>query len=382
MTLVAIEIIGVMLVLTQLLFLIILWSTNFRGYPAKLHETWPKVTILMVARNESKILQACLHAFEKIDYPSDQLEIILADDHSEDNTGEILKQWIDGKPYAQLVSIESYIENKAVNGKANALAQMIPNASGEYLLFTDADCIVPGSWVKSMVNAATIEGDDKVKKRFKKQKPRGLVTGITQVEGLGFLAKMQNIDWLFTLGMVKVLSDTGQQVTTMGNNMLISKEAYLSVGGFGEVGFSMTEDFQIAKAIHAKGFEAIHLVSQENMVTTQAERSFAALLMQRKRWMYGAMRLPFKLKLLLALQALFLPLVILLLINYVFLGWLFWFAKWCMQSFFIILIQRKLGQKVSLLNLILFEIYYLFTAWATIVCYFWPSNTTWKGRRY
>ncbi|MCH7400731.1 glycosyltransferase [Belliella kenyensis] len=382
MTLVAIEIIGVMLLLTQMLFLVILWSTNFRGYPAKIREEWPKVTLLMVARNESRVMQACLLAFEKIDYPAEKLEIILADDHSEDDTGVILKQWAEGRNHVKVIAIDAFIPNETVNGKANALAQMIPCATGKYLIFTDADCIVPSTWVKSMVNAAEVDGDDKVRKSFKYRKSRGLVTGITQVGGAGLMAKMQNLDWLFTLGMVKVLSDTGQQVTTMGNNMLISKEAYMQVGGFGEVGFSMTEDFQIAKAIHRKGFEAVHLVSQENMVTTQPESNMSGLLMQRKRWMYGAMRLPLKLKVLLALQALFLPLVVLLLINYVFLGWLFWLTKWCLQSFFIILIQKKLGQNISLINLIFFEIYYLFTAWATIVCYFWPSNTTWKGRKY
>jgi cellulose synthase/poly-beta-1,6-N-acetylglucosamine synthase-like glycosyltransferase len=182
--------------------------------------------------------------------------------------------------------------------------------------------------------------------------------------------------------MIKVLSDLGISVTTMGNNMLISKKAYDAVGGFENVKFSLTEDFEIARAIQEKDFPGCHQVSSGNLILTNAQPSWGSLWEQRKRWMYGAMKLPFLIKMLLGLQALFLPLVILLIYNYAWLGWLFWMTKWILQSYFIYQLKRKVKQKINFFYLLIFEIYYLFTAWTTILYYFWPSKTDWKGRKY
>ena len=44
-----------------------------------------------------------------------------------------------------------------MRGKANALAQGIRQSSGEILMFTDADCIVPPRWVRKTVQYFTDE---------------------------------------------------------------------------------------------------------------------------------------------------------------------------------------------------------------------------------
>lgn len=369
---VAIELICVMLLLCQNLFLVVFFRTNFRSYHQKEAQELPKISILIPARNEAGIIRYCLEALEQLDYPTTKLQIILGNDQSIDDTAEIIEAWVADKPYASLVDIVPTVAERTrkINGKANALAQMGNFATGEYLLFTDADCEVPSSWAKEMVLAA--QSSEQV----------GFVTGVTTVQSLGFYAKMQDYDWLFTLGMVKVLSDLGVSVTTMGNNMLITKKAYDAVGGFSGLKFSLTEDFEIAQAIQQKGFKGIHQVSDQNLITTKAQPNLFSLLEQRKRWMHGAMKLPLTIKALLALQALFLPLVILLIVNYTFLGWLFWLTKWSIQSYFIYLFKKKISQKANILALIFFEIYYLFTAWTTILYYFWPSKTNWKGRKY
>ncbi|SNS54007.1 Glycosyltransferase, catalytic subunit of cellulose synthase and poly-beta-1,6-N-acetylglucosamine synthase [Belliella buryatensis] len=369
---VAIELIGVMLLLCQNLFLVVFLRTNFRTYHKKEVQELPQISILIPARNEAAIISQCLQELEQLDYPKEKLQIILGNDQSTDDTAEIIQEWVANKPYASLINIVPTIAERTrqINGKANALAQMGNFTTGDYLLFTDADCSVPASWAKEMIRAA--QSSDQV----------GFVTGVTTVRPLDFYAKMQDYDWLFTLGMVKVLSDLGLSVTTMGNNMLVAKKAYDAVGGFSGLKFSLTEDFEIAQSIQKKGFKGIHQVSYQNLIVTQAQPNLFSLLEQRKRWMYGAMKLPLTIKALLALQALFLPLVILLIVNYTFLGWLFWLTKWSIQSYFIYLFKRKISQEVSLFALFFFEIYYLFTAWTTILYYFWPSKTNWKGRKY
>lgn len=50
---------------------------------------WPKVSILIAARNEAHHLPDLLHDLMKVDYPKECLEIIIADDHSSDETAKV-----------------------------------------------------------------------------------------------------------------------------------------------------------------------------------------------------------------------------------------------------------------------------------------------------
>lgn len=366
---IAIELIGVMLLISQNLFLIVFLRTNFLNFSKSKIENYPIISILIPSRNEAVNLPSCLEALGKLDYPKDKVQIILGNDNSEDQTAVILQSWIEEHPYAQYCEIQENQFPKRTNGKAHALAQMAKLAIGEFLLFTDADCIVPECWAKEMTEAAL-------------ESQAGFVTGVTNIKNQGLFSRMQDLDWIFSQGMIKVLSDIGILVTTMGNNMLISKKAYEAVGGFENIRFSLTEDFEIARAIQAKDFNGCHQVSSRNLIQTKAQPTWRSLWEQRKRWMYGAIKLPFFIKLLLALQALFLPLVILLIYNYVWLGWIFWATKLALQSYFIYHLKKKISQKVNPIDFLIFEIYYLFTAWTTILYYFWPSKTNWKGRKY
>ena len=51
---------------------------------------FPFVTIVVPARNEANNIRACLDSIFKQDYPN--YEVIVADDHSTDETAEIVKQ--------------------------------------------------------------------------------------------------------------------------------------------------------------------------------------------------------------------------------------------------------------------------------------------------
>ncbi|SMD46405.1 Glycosyltransferase, catalytic subunit of cellulose synthase and poly-beta-1,6-N-acetylglucosamine synthase [Aquiflexum balticum DSM 16537] len=346
----------------------ILLKTNFKHFGKSGILEYPRVSILIPSRNEEKNLPECLASLSKLNYPLDKLQVILGDDRSIDSTRAILEAYVDQHPETLLLDIKE-CDTRKMNGKANALSQMAKKATGEVLLFTDADCIVPENYVTAMVAAWQRTG-------------AGIITGITHVSGDGFFDKMQAMDWWLTLGMVKVISDVGFSVTSMGNNMLISKNAYQSVGGFEGIPFSLTEDFEIAKHILAKGFTSFHLVGKENLISTKPQKKISDLLKQRKRWMAGAMDLPIFWKLLLGLQVLFFPGIVFLLFSYPLMGVLLWICKVAIQSLFITAFASKTAVKINPIDLILFEIYYMFAAWSTIVYYFWPAQTDWKGRRY
>ena len=98
----------------------------------------------------------------------------------------------------------------------------------------------------------------------------------------------------------------------MGNNMIVSKEAYRSVGGYESLPFSITEDFELFKHINKKGYQCLHIFKKEVVGQTLPINGFINLLNQRKRWMKGAVDLPWQMVGLLILQVCFYPCLIIL----------------------------------------------------------------------
>lgn len=356
------------LLIIQYILLLIFLKVNWKNHfiPSTLT---PKVSVLIAARNEEKHLPSLLQSLAKLDYPTDQLEILIADDQSEDQTAKIVADWVGNFKNRKLISISSDQRSHfQKNGKANALAILSEQASGEFYFFTDADCEVPGNWIQEGINCF--------------DKKTGLVIGITQVKSRNLFQKMQEIDWWNTLGIVKVATDFNLPTTGLGNNMVISREAYNECGGFEKIPFSLTEDLEISKAISKLGFKIKHQVSENFLLKTKAEKDLTSLLKQRKRWMAGAMTLSFSWKMILGLQFLFYPAILVLLVINWQVGFSILGFKILFQSLFLSFFSGKVKQQLGVLHLILFEFYQIWNLCLTILYYFWPGQIEWKSRKY
>jgi cellulose synthase/poly-beta-1,6-N-acetylglucosamine synthase-like glycosyltransferase len=348
---------------------LLLVRINWKDHHGRFSGQWPKVSILIAVRNEERELPALLKSLEKLDYPSDQLEILFAEDRSSDLTPNILDEWEANFPNRKVLRIRP--EDEQVyheNGKANALAFLGKMASGDFLFFTDGDCQVPPTWIKEGV--ACFSG--KV----------GILIGITKVRDQSFFGQLQALDWWGTLGIVKVVTDLNLPTTGLGNNMVISKAAYLASGGFEKLPPSLTEDLEISRAVVKAGFSVRQQVSERVLVHTKAEYSWKNLLKQRKRWVGGALTLSWGWKTLLALQVFFFPAVLILIYNDFKIGILFWLLKAFFQGLFVRIIAKKANQGISLFYLLIFDFYQLVTYTLTILYYFWPSSIEWKARKY
>ena len=341
----------------------------WKDHSNPIKRTLPKVSVLIAARNEEVDLPDLLRSFDRLNYPEDLVQFLFADDQSTDNTAQILKEWCGQRPnraYQTITKAQTGLYNE--NGKANALAVLEEKATGEYYFFTDADCEVNPNWIQEGVSCF----NENV----------GLLIGITQVNATSLLEKFQEIDWWLTLGFVKVATDMGIQTTGLGNNMVISREAYEKSGGFKHLPFCLTEDLEISRAIQKSGFKIAHQVSSRMLAITKPEVNFKALLNQRKRWMSGVMTLPLNWKLILALQVLYFIAVIGLIMVEPTFGLSLGSIKSFLQSIFLFGLIRKVDVKISWIHLFVFDFYNFCTTVLTILYYFWPSKTKWKFREY
>ena len=98
----------------------------------------PLITIIVPVKNEEKTIGKCLHSLKSLNYPN--YEIIVVNDASTDSTEQILKQF-------------SAITVLTTNGIGPSMARnlAIEKATGEYLAFTDGDCLIDREWLNQLL---------------------------------------------------------------------------------------------------------------------------------------------------------------------------------------------------------------------------------------
>jgi cellulose synthase/poly-beta-1,6-N-acetylglucosamine synthase-like glycosyltransferase len=345
--------------------LILIWLFFFKPI-ANDTQKEPFISILVAARNEADKIETCLSSLVVQQYPVDKLEILVGDDASTDDTFQIVKAWSGKYNQIRLYSINQHTGK--TKGKANVLAQLAEKAKGELFLFTDADIELPAQWARSMVN------------NFKPA--NGIVTGITGIKGAGLWARLQNVDWLFMLGMVKAIADLGKPVTAMGNNMLISRAAYNEVGGYEGIPFSVTEDLELFKQVAKKGYQPANLLDEKVLAMSYPISGWAGYFQQRKRWLKGGVQIPFYLVLVLILETMFLLPAIALWVLEGQLAIVLLVAKLCFQYLLISLVLAKLNQVKDVLILPFYTVYLSLVAVSLWVYYWLPVSVKWKGRDY
>ena len=130
---------------------------TYAGYPAFLFviaklfpapavvkaDITPKVTILIAAHNEEKSIAKTIENNLSLDYPQDQLEIMIVSDASIDRTNEIVSGF---KNKGIVLEI---IKNRG--GKLNALNKAVTKAKGEIIVFSDANTIFKKDNLKKLV---------------------------------------------------------------------------------------------------------------------------------------------------------------------------------------------------------------------------------------
>ena len=238
----------------------------------------PAISIIVPARNEETHLGECLQSLSEIDYPKEKLQVIIVNDGSVDRTGEIAQSFVSIHSWMELVTTSKGEGN--LRGKANALSGGIEVARGEVLIFTDADCTVPRRWVRETVRS------------FGER--TGIVGGYTLLEAESAFEGMQALDWLFLFSLASSTAGWKIPLTVIGNNFAVRRTAYDMTGGYGNIPFSVTEDYSLVRAILEKSdFEVRFPVNPETLVKSKACATWKQLYRQKQRWGVGGLEMIF-----------------------------------------------------------------------------------------
>ena len=105
----------------------------------------PTVSIIVPVRNAERTLDKTLTYLAALDYPPAQMEIVLADGGSSDDTVQVIRAWQRQHPNLTLVEVPG------CQSPGHARNEALRVARGEYVLFTDGDCAPSPDWVRQLL---------------------------------------------------------------------------------------------------------------------------------------------------------------------------------------------------------------------------------------
>jgi cellulose synthase/poly-beta-1,6-N-acetylglucosamine synthase-like glycosyltransferase len=304
----------------------------------------PHVSIIVAARNEEEYIDQCVHSLVEVNYPKDKLEIIVVNDRSTDATLDRVEQLT--KKFAEVKVLSTTPGEGNLRGKANALSQGIAISHGEILMFTDADCTVPKTWVQETVSYF----DDNT----------GIVGGFTLLSAARPFEGMQALDWIMLFGVASATAGWKIPLTAIGNNLSVRRSAYEQVGGFKQIPFSVTEDYALVQKILQKTQLKLRFpINSGFVVYSKPCRSWIQLYYQKQRWGVGGLDMVFRGILIMSAGWLFKVLLISGLFIAPFSIWLITFLSKClMDVLFLSQPLQRFNVTKYMKHFIFFEIYY------------------------
>lgn len=327
----------------------------------------PLATVIVAARNEEENILNCMVSLNNLVYPDDKLEIIIVDDRSTDATGKIIDEYIKDKKRFKKITTDKEIGK--LKGKTNALANAIRGAKGEIVLTTDADCEVSPLWAKTIASYFTEDV--------------GMVNGYTDQHASSQFEGMQSLDFIYLLAVASGTTNLSKPLSCIGNNMAYRKSAYLEVGGYENLPFSVTEDFNLMFAIYKLNkYKLISPLDKDALVTSAPCKDVKGLVHQKKRWGVGGLKSPLRGYFVMTSAVIAHACILLTPFFFSMQAVYLIFLKVLLDFLLLYPVLKALGIKEKIKYLLSFEVYYLVYVIALPVMLALSKKVVWKGREY
>jgi len=224
-----------------------------KDFPPAADEACPRISILFAGRDEQEKLPAALATLMEIDYP--RLEIVAVDDRSKDATGRILDEFAAAHPRLRVVHVTELPPGWL--GKTYALQKGFEGATGEWLLFTDADVRFRRDTLRRAVALV---------------KQRGLdhLTLLADVEMSGFWETVLLTFFAMAFHLANnpsgVSRPNSRTYVGVGAFQLIRRVAYEASGTHRRLAMEVVDDMKLAKMIRQAGFRCGVAVAEDAVV--------------------------------------------------------------------------------------------------------------------
>lgn len=256
------------------IYFVIRFYYGYKDYKPLLSHKKRSVSVVIVAHNEAQHLSKLMLGLLNQSYPRNLYEIIIADDGSDDDTGEIMAQIASAEP--QVTYIRVLGRENVVSPKKQAMEKAIAASVGEIILTTDADCIVPPTWIERMVEA--FRDDVSMVAGYSR-------TLIPDWDKASLLHKYEHFDFAATYMVLGGGYTIGRSWACIGQNLSYTRSAYDAVGGFEKIKHLISgDDVNLMQLMRRQGHKIIFNFDPRSFVFTYPIPSWKRLVNQRSRW--------------------------------------------------------------------------------------------------
>ncbi len=211
--------------------------------PLLTDESCPRISIIFAARDEAEKLPAALQTMLALDYPD--YEVIAVDDRSADSTGRIMDDFAARNSRLHVLHITSLPPGWL--GKPHALAQGTQLATGNWMIFTDADVHFAPDTLRRVMKLATEQRLDHL----------SLLTRMVMV-GFWERVAMTYFGLGFSIGteVWRTSNPRSSRYTGIGAFQLIRGDVYDKIGGHRRLAMEVVDDMKLGKLVKLGGFRS------------------------------------------------------------------------------------------------------------------------------
>ena len=233
------------------------------------------VSVVISARNEAENIESCLLSILDQSYPHDLFEIILVNDRSSDDTGELARKLDTTEKRITVIDVETL--PPGIHPKKHAITLGVSSSKGEIIIETDADVLVERYWIEKTVE------------RFLPDV--GMVVGSStiRVKKKTLLENIQAVDFLLLVASAQGALGNGIPMGATGQNLAYRKQVFEEVGGLElDSRRYVSNDMLFLTKVSHSGWEIVGNMSKETIVSTLAVEEWKGLISQRTRWASNA----------------------------------------------------------------------------------------------
>lgn len=251
----------------------LIWGFNKVKTSNTIHSTpISGFTIIIPFRNEARHLPHLLESITRLNYPSEKIEIILIDDFSKDDSERICIQWRLKNEHLDTTLLKNlHLSNSP---KKDAIGRAMPIAKYDWVITTDADCIVNENWLITLDNYIQTNTVEMI------------VGAVIYKTKNNWFHHFQQLDLMSLQGVTIGSFGMGKPFMCNGANFAYSKNFFYKIGGFGGITEQASGDdvLLLQKAVAENKTGVHYLKHPDFIVETKPENDLYKLMMQRVRW--------------------------------------------------------------------------------------------------
>jgi cellulose synthase/poly-beta-1,6-N-acetylglucosamine synthase-like glycosyltransferase len=232
-------------------------------------------SVVIPFRNEAKHLGPLLQSIQEISYPKELMEFLFVDDASTDSSAAIITKFCLEHNSETDKHLHLLKNHRASNSpKKDAISTAIGQAKNDWIMTTDADCLLPINWIKIMDHF------------IQTQQPKMVVAPVNYSVEAGFLSRFQALDFLSLQASTMGGFGIKKPFLSNGANLTYEKASFLQVNGFEENNHIASGDdlFIFEKFMRLDPSCVQFLKSKQAIVTTLPVNTTKELIHQRVRW--------------------------------------------------------------------------------------------------